>query len=212
MLRKDLGQMNVMGFARYRAKDGADPSDLIAAARSWQKDFLSKQPGIALHCFLQNQSGDFADAILAVDEADFAAMSEAHLKAESSRAFMDLLDLGSIRLCKNLLLQPLKCIPESFACIEFGTFRAKAGAGFSEKRLLSAAYQVRQDYLSNFPENRAHLIGKVEDETYSEICFVETSGAAREICGGYMTESACQPLLSLFDPKSVDLDFWHVLA
>lgn len=212
MLRKDLGEMKVMGFARYRAKDEVNPAELIGAARRWQKEFLEKQPGIAMHCFLGNLTGEYADAILATDETAFAEMSEAHMQAESSRAFMDLLEPGSIRLCKNILQQPLDAIPEGFCAIEFGTFRPKGGNGFNEGALNAAAARVKQEYLSRFPESRAHRIGKIDGETYSEICFVETVGAAREICAGYINEDACLPLLSLFDPESVDLDFWHVLA
>lgn len=212
MLRKDLGPMKVMGFARYRAKEGVDPAALIAAARRWQKEFLDQQPGIAMHCFLGNLAGEYADAILATDEAAFAAMAEAHMKANSSLAFMELLETDSIRLCRNLLQQPLDVIPDGFAAIEFGTFRARAADDFSDEKLKAAADRVRREYLSRFPESRAHRIAKVDGETYSEICFVETSGAARDICAGYVTEEACRPLLSLFDPDSVDLDFWHVLA
>ena len=212
MLRKDLGPMKVMGFARYEAKPGVGAPELIAAARRWQKEFLNDQPGIAFHCFLGNAAGGYADAILARDEASFAAMSEAHLQAPSSRAFMELLDTGSIRLCLNRLMIDLEVVPDGFSAIEFGTFRPKEVGGFSEEVLTAASRRIEQEYLAAFPETRAHLMARAGENTYSEICFVETEGAAREICAGYVSHAACAPLLNLFDPASVDLDFWHVLA
>lgn len=212
MLRKDQGPMKVMGFARYDAKPGVGAPELIAAARQWQKEFLSHQPGVAFHCFLGNASGGYADAVLARDEASFAAMSEAHMQAPSSRAFMDLLDPGSIRLCLNRLMEDLDAVPEGFAAIEFGTFRPEDDGSFSEEALMAASRRIEQEYLATLPETRAHLMARAGENAYSEICFVETEGAAREICGGYVSSAACAPLLSLFDPASVDLDFWHVLA
>ncbi|MGX1496033.1 hypothetical protein ACSSV1_001054 [Labrenzia sp. MBR-25] len=212
MLRKDLGPMKVMGFARYEAKPGVGLPELIAAARLWQKEFLSNQPGIAFHCFLGNATGGYADAILARDEASFAAMSEAHMQAASSRAFMELLEPGSIRLCLNRLMLDLDAVPEGFSAIEFGTFRPNKDGGFSEEALMAASRRIEQEYLAALPEARAHLMARAGDDTYSEICLVETEGAAREICAGYVSNAACAPLLNLFDPDSVDLDFWHVLA
>ena len=201
MLRKNLGPMSVMGFARYNAKAGVDTGELILAARRWQHEFLGNQPGIAMHCFLGNAAGGFADAILATDESAFAAMGEAHMQAPSSKAFMGMLDIESIRLCRNVLLKDLGTIPTDFSAIEFGTFSPKPNSDFSEKRLLDASEAVETGYLAKFPESRAHLMGKVDEATYSEICFVETSGAAREICGGYLGNDVCAPLLDLFDPK-----------
>lgn len=212
MLHKEIGPMCVMGFARYEAREGVKAAELIAAARKWQKDFLAHQPGIAMHCFLGNSKGHYADAILATAGDDFAAMAEAHMQAPSSKAFMELLQLDSIRLCRNELLMPLQSVPQGFAALEFGTFRPKQGNGFTEDALRSASDRVERDYLVHYPETRAHLMARAGEGTYSEICFVETEGAAREICGGYVTSEACAPLLELFDPASVDLDFWHVLA
>ncbi|MHA7777620.1 hypothetical protein [Roseibium sp. M-1] len=212
MLRKDLGPLTVMGFARYQAKEGVEVPDLIAAARAWQKEFLARQPGIAMHCFLGNSKGHYADAILATGGEAFAAMAEAHMQAPSSRAFMELLQVDTIRLCQNALMTPLTVVPEGFAAIEFGTFRPKAGNGFSEEALMAASDRVESGFLAHHPESRVHVMARAGEETYSEICFVESEGAAREICGGYLSSEACAPLLALFDPDSVDLDFWHVLA
>ncbi|MDB6181620.1 hypothetical protein [Paracoccus fistulariae] len=212
MLRKNIGPVTVMGFARYSAKPDVDPADLIAATRLWQRDFLAHQPGIAMHCFLGNLKGEFADAILATDEASFIAMAQEHPNAPSTRPVMDLLDRDSIRLTKNNLLGGPVPLPVEFSCVEFGTFTPKDLKSFSEEALLDASSNVESAYLANFDEAKSHFVARVDESIYSEIAFVETSGAAREICGGYMDNKDCTPMLEMFDPKSVDLDFWHVLA
>jgi hypothetical protein len=212
MLRKDIGSVAVMGFARYSAKPGVDPTELIAAARVWQKEFLENQPGIAMHCFLGNMKGEFADAILATDEEAFLAMAQKHPNEPSSAPLMKMLDTNTIRLAKNDLLGQPKSLPEGFSCIEFGTFNPKDPASFSETDLMAASDKLEQTYLSRFDETKSHFIGRIDENTYSEIAFVETSGAAREICAGYTENDDCSPMLVMFDPDTVDLDFWHVLA
>lgn len=211
MLNRDLGPVTVMGFARYHKKTGVDSAELIAAAREWQTSFLGEQPGIAMHCFLGNLIGEFADAILATDQQSFLAMAQAHPDAPSSIRFMDMLDKDSIQLKQNSLLGGPKPVPTGFSCVEFGTFAPK-DAVFSEDRMMAASDRIERDYLAGFSEAKAHFMGKIDDSTYSEIAFVETSGAARCICNGYIGNETCMPLLDLFDPISVDLDFWHVLA
>lgn len=212
MLRKNIGPVTVMGFARYSAKPGVDPVKLIEAARVWQMKFLAHQPGIAMHCFLGNMSGEFADAILATDEASLAAMAQEHPNAPASAPLMEMLDTSSIRLTKNNLLGGPQPLPVGFSCIEFGTFAPKEPGLFSEPGLLAASGQIEQTYLSRFEEAKSHFIGRIDETSYSEIAFVETSGAAREICAGYVDDDDCNSMLEMFDPRSVDLDFWHVLA
>ncbi|MEH6631362.1 MAG: hypothetical protein V7776_11065 [Halopseudomonas aestusnigri] len=210
MLRKDLGPLSMMGFARYEKREGVDTEDLIEAALNWRHDFLEKQEGIAMHCFLANTKGQFADAIMAVDEKAFMAMSENHPKASSSQAFMQLLKPESIRLTPNKILKSEVLVPKDFSCIEFGTF--SPNNNFSEPLMLNISSKIEEKYLSNFSEPRAHFMGRVDEKTYSEIAFVENLGMARQICNGYIQDDTCMELLSIFDPKSVELDFWYKLA
>lgn len=212
MLELNPGPVSVMGFARYHLMEGVASADLVAAARDWQRSFLAKQPGIVMHRFLGNLKGDFADAILATDAASFGEMAKRHPDAPSSIPLMEMLDKDSIRLTLNTLMGGPKPVPEHFSCVEFGTFKPKARTTFSEAKMMAASERIEQGYLSRFSETRAHFMGRIDDSTYSEIAFVETSGAARAICNGYVADPDCAPLLEQFDPASVDLDFWHVLA
>lgn len=202
----------IMGFARYDKKPGIDTADLIATAIDWRQTFLRKQPGIRAHYFLGNDKGQFADAILATDGNSFDAMSAGHMDQASSQTFMDMLDPASIRLCRNELLTTPLHPPVHFACIEFGTFRLAETEDTNIESLRAASNRIEDKYLSSFPEIQAHAIGKAGDDLYAEITFATTSGAARQICGGYVGNPDCQPLLDMADPASMDLDFWHLLA
>ncbi len=212
MLKKDLGPLKMMGLARYEKRDGVETEAMIEAALNWRHDFLDKQEGIAMHCFLSSTKGQFADAILATDQAAFMAMSENHPKFESSQAFMELLKPESIRLTPNMLLKDNIQVPDDFSCIEYGTFSKDDSKEFTEAGMLDITSRIEEKYLSKFSEPRAHIMGKVDDDTYSEIAFVENLGMARRICNGYIVDGTCLELLSIFDPESVDLDFWFKLA
>lgn len=212
MMKKDLGPVSVMGFARYAKRDGVATEQLIEACLAWRHQFLDHQDGIAMHCFLGNLNGQFADAMLAVDYAAFERTSKRHPEAESSQAFMELLEPDSLRLAASEILKSDFEVPKDFSCVEFGTFRPRTDNGFSEAAMLRASRRIETDYLSRFSEPRAHFLGRTDENTYSEIAFVETLGAARRICNGYNGDDSCRALLAMFDPASVDLDFWHVLA
>jgi hypothetical protein len=212
MMKKSLGPLTMMGFSRYEKLENVETEELIGACLDWRRKFLDKQDGIAMHCFLGNIKGQFADAILAVNQKSYLDMAERHSEDASSEAFMALLNPESIRLMPNLILKQGVEVPTDFSCIEFGTFQPKQDSGFSETEMLSVSGKVEDEYLANYSQPREHFLGKIDDNTYSEISFVQTLGAAREICNGYVENPVCGELLAMFDPESVDLDFWFVLA
>lgn len=212
MLIRDLGPVSIMGFARYRLNKDVDPRSFVSAARSWRTHFLAQQDGIAMHCLLGNLSGEFADVIFATDNAAFSAMSEAHMQHPSSTDLMAMLDKESIQLTRNELIGGPHSLPAGFSCMEFGSFKPKDTASFSEKTMVTASTRIERNYLSRFGASRAHFMGKTGEHSYSEITFVETLGEAQEICHGYVNDDDCQPLLNMMDPASVDLDFWYLLA
>jgi hypothetical protein len=212
MLKRDLGPVSIMGFARYRLNKDADPRSFVSAARTWQTHFLAQQDGIAMHCLLGNLNGEFADIIFATDNAAFAAMSEAHMQHPSSTDLMAMLDKDSIRLIRIELIEGPHSLPTGFSCMEFGSFRPKDKSSFTEEKMMEASTQIEQNYLSQFSAPKAHFMGRTSEHGYSEITFVETLGEAQEICHGYVNDADCQPLLNLMDPASVDLDFWYLLA
>ncbi|MEO1386375.1 MAG: hypothetical protein AAFV85_03245 [Cyanobacteria bacterium J06634_6] len=202
----------VMGFTRYEKRENATSEALISASMNWQRDFLSQQEGVVMHSLLGNLKGQFADAILAVDSAAYANMTEQYMKDDSAQALMALIEPESIRPAQNLILKQGVQAPSDFSCIEFGTFQTKENADFSESKMLAVSKRLEEGYIAKFPQSREHFLSKVDEDTYSEIAFVQTMGAAREICNGYLEDSIGQELLSMLEPTSFDLDFWFVLV
>lgn len=211
MAQQTASTPTVMGFTRYEKKKNEKSEDLIQASMEWQRNFLKKQSGVVMHRLLGNLRGQFADAILAVDKASFVKMTEQYKEDASSKALMELIEPGSIKPMLNLILKEVQ-VPTDFSCIEFGTLQPKKDSGFSEAAMLAASKRLEDEYLASYSQARAHCLGKIDENTYSEIAFVKTLGAAREICNGYLSNDICGKLLAMFDPASFDLDFWFVLA
>ncbi len=212
MLIRPNAAARVMGFARYERLERAAPEDVLAAALHWQEDFLAAQDGIVFHAFLGNLSGQFADVILACDEASFDAMSKNHPTAQSSRDFMALLDPASIRLRRNIILKDGIMPPTDFSCVEFGTFRLSESVDATADDVQRASDRIDATYLKGSANTRAHFVSQIDERTFSETVFGQTMAATRRICAGYVGEPDCEELLGLFDPRSVDLDFWFPLA
>ncbi|MEO0516257.1 MAG: hypothetical protein AAF171_03040 [Cyanobacteria bacterium P01_A01_bin.116] len=212
MLKEFVDTPTVMGFTRYERREDTKPEDFIQASREWQRNFLKKQSGIVMHRLLGNLRGQFADAIFAVDRASFSNMTEQYKENPSSKALMALIDPESIKPILNLILKEEVQVPANFSCIEFGTLQPRQDGDFSETAMLVASKRLEDEYISNHPQAISHFIGKIDENTYSEIAFAQTLGAASEICNGYLSNAVCGEFLEMFDPASFDLDFWFVLA
>ncbi|SFT95002.1 hypothetical protein SAMN05444141_105239 [Pseudovibrio denitrificans] len=210
MLLKQNSTASVMGFARYSRKPEIEPAELVAAARNWQKSYLAKQDGILMHAFVGNLAGEFADVILASDAAAFANMSQNFSNDESSRTFHSMLDERTIKLTQIRLLDNAFQVPTGFSSIEIGKLALRGVDG--EEEMLASAAQLKSNYLSRFPEAKAHVMGHINGDNYAEVAFAENIGAGREICYGYLQDESGQNFLKHFDQTSFDLDFWFVLA
>lgn len=207
----DKSEPTVMGFARYRLNDGATTEQLIDSSWSLKQNFLSQRQGIVGHWLLGNIAGEFADAILAVDENAFDSMSAAYATNEHTKAVLSLIDPGTIRLSKNNILKPGVKAPTDFACIEYGTFKPKLDGEFSTAALLAASKNIEEQYLSQSTNTIEHFMAQIDADTYAEVAFGKTLGQTRRTCFGYLENPVCQELLNLYDPETADLDFWYVL-
>lgn len=125
---------------------------------------------------------------------------------------MEMLDVGTIRLTKNNLLGGVKSVPRGFAAVEFGTFSVRDKTAFSEDELVVASDKMEAGYLSHFDATKAHFMGRIDDQTYSEITFAETTGTALHMREDYAENETCRALLEFAAPETVDIDLWHLLA
>lgn len=52
MLNQTASPLTVIGFTRYEKRASFKPEDLIQTSINWRRNFLEKQPGIAMHLLL----------------------------------------------------------------------------------------------------------------------------------------------------------------
>lgn len=212
MLRKSEGPVRVMGFARYQKRADVETARLIDAALAWQETFLRPMDGILFHAFLGNLNGGFADIILARDDQSFEGMLKAYDDAESAKTFMALLEPGTVQLSHNQILKQIVSPPDTFSCVEFGTFKIADGSNASEQDVLAISERIESEYLDQSDNTRLHYIGRDAENRFCEVTFGRSLGETKRMCEGYVGHPVCQPLLDLCDPASLDLDFWYLLA
>jgi len=94
----------------------------------------------------------------------------------------------------------------SFVGIEFCTFKLKNGA--SEEKMLEAAKNMDQKFLSREHGFLGHGVLKGKDETYVDLAFATSQEKAEEICGKWMENEFALKYLEFIDSESVDLSFW----
>lgn len=94
----------------------------------------------------------------------------------------------------------------SFVGIEFCTFRLKEGA--SEEKMLEAAKNMEQEFLSKEHGFLGHGVLKGKGETYVDLAFATSQELAEKICGKWMENEFALKYLEFIDSESVDLSFW----
>ena len=95
----------------------------------------------------------------------------------------------------------------SFVGMEFCTFMLKEGA--SEAKMLEAAKNMEQEFLSKEPGFLGHGVLKGKDGTYVDLAFATSQQKAEAICGKWMENEFALKYLEFIDSESVDLSFWQ---
>jgi len=95
----------------------------------------------------------------------------------------------------------------SFVGMEFCTFRLKEGA--SEAKMLEAAKNMEQEFLSKEQGFLGHGVLKGKDRTYVDLAFATSQQKAEAICGKWMENEFALKYLEFIDSESVDLSFWQ---
>ncbi len=93
----------------------------------------------------------------------------------------------------------------SFVGVEFATFKLQNGA--SEKKMLEAAKNMEQEFLSKEDGFLGHGILKGEDNIYVDLAFATSKKKAEEICGKWMENEFALKYLKFIDSESVNMGF-----
>lgn len=95
----------------------------------------------------------------------------------------------------------------AFVGVEFCTFRLKEGA--SEAKMLEAAKNMEQEFLSKEHGFLGHGVLKGKDGAYVDLAFATSQQQAEAICGKWMENEFALKYLEFIDSDTVDLSFWQ---
>ncbi len=207
-----MNNIKAMIFAKFVKKDGVSIDEIMTASLKFQKNFIANQEGVSFHCLLSNLKGELADVVFAEDQNTLTSLMSNFEADPHAKSMMELIDGSSVKHYQSIILKEGFAMPEYFSCLEFGTFCIKDKETFNEEKMLNTSNEIEETYLNNHAASLGHFMGRIDDLTYSEVAFGTSIGHTKSICYGYLENSTCQKLLNMYDPKSMDLDFWYPLA
>lgn len=209
MIRVSDASVQAMEFTTFRKKENVTDDELLMAVLGFEQ-VLSKQNGIVFHCLVRNYSNQYANIVLA-SSMDVVKSLERDLGGHPQvQEFFELIDMTTVNIEYHEIHKQEFCVPVHFSCIEKGLFSLKDPQDF--KRLISISGSIEKGYLDDFENTQGHFIGVTGENRYSEITFGQSLAQTKKICTGYFEKPICLELLNMADEKTMELDFWYVIA
>ena len=212
MIRLQESQANVMEFTKFEKAENVTNEDFITSVMKFEKEYLSIKKGIVFHCLVRNLKGEYANILFADSMNTLKEIERGFMDNEASNNFMGNINPKTVKIYHHEILKENFQVPENFACFEHGTFAPKEEIDFIENDLIAVSDQIEKQYLNTFENSLGHFVGKINNERYSEIVFGKTLGKTREICYGYFGIEPGMKMLNMFNSKTMNLDFWYLLA
>lgn len=210
MIKKGRKNAEVMEFTSFKKKENVTDDELIQAVIQFEIDILTKQKGIIFHCLVRNFNNEYANVLFADNMDSINRLLKAVNENDSAKHFFSLIESESVNMTFHKIEKQKFLIPEHFSCVEQGTFSLKNKNDF--ENLIKVSNTIEEEYLNKFENTKAHFIGTVSENLYSEVTFGETLGKTKEACFGYMENVFCKPLLEMADEATMKLDFWYLIA
>jgi len=209
MIRLSNESPKVMEFTSFRKKENVTDDELLFALLKFEK-VLSAQKGLIFHCLMRNFSNEYANVLFAAAMSDLKELENNLGKDEDVIQFFELIEMTTTKIEFHEILDNKFIIPSSFSCIEKGLFSLKNKE--DKSKLITTSLEIEENYLSTFSNTKAHFIGKIKENEFSEITIGETLGATKQICMGYLENESCKKMLALIDESTMQLDFWYLIA
>jgi hypothetical protein len=209
MIRVSDNFAKAMEFTSFKKKETVTDDELINAVMKFET-VLSKQSGVIFHCLVRNFKNEYSNVLFVTEIDDLRKLEENVMQLQEAQDFFKLIDEQSIRMAFHEILKDDFLVPNHFSCFECGTFELKNKN--ENLKLLTVSESIEKKYLYTFENTRAHFIGSVKENRFSEITIGETLGKTKEICFGYFNNQFCKPLLEMADETTMDLDFWYLIA
>lgn len=198
-----------MEFTSFKKKETITDDELINAVLKFET-VLAKQNGVIFHCLVRNFENEYANVLFVTEIEDLKRLEENLIQLQEAQDFFRLIDEKSIKITVHKILKDDFKVPSLFSCVECGTFQLKNQD--ENLKLLAISENIEKEYLNTFENTKAHFIGSVQENRFSEITLGETLGKTKEICFGYFNNQFCKPLLEMTDETTVKLDFWYLIA
>ncbi len=212
MLRLNQVKPTVMEFTTFTKADDITDEDFISLVMKFESDYLKNQSGLIFHCLVRNLKSEYANLLFAEDMQSITNIGNGFSSSDTAKEFMKSIKPQTVKIHYHKILKDNFKIPENFSCFEHGTFTPKDNSDFFEANLLSVSEQIENTHLNTFENTLSHFIGKIDNETYSEITFGKTLGGTKEICYGYLNNESGMKMMSMCDPETMDLGFWYIIA
>lgn len=210
MIQQINGKATVMEFTSFSKKNKVSDDELIQAVLQFERSFLSHQKGVVFHCLVRNLNNEYANVLFAENMETLKEIEKSAPQNPYATHFFGQINPGSIQMNFQTIEKGNFEVPEHFACVEYGTFSLKNKSDF--KSLLSVSDNIEQQYLFKSENTKAHFIGRISENHFSEVTFGSTLGKTKEVCFGYMENEHCQPMLEMADETTMKLDFWYLIA
>ena len=209
MIRVSNNFAKAMEFTSFKKKETVTDDELINTVLEFET-VLGKQSGVIFHCLVRNFENEYANVLFVTELDDLKKLEENVMKLSEAQDFFKLIDEQSIKITFHKILKADFEVPNHFSCVECGTFALKNDN--ENHKLLTVSKNIEKEYLNTFENTKAHFIGSVKENRFSEITIGETLGKTKEICFGYFNNQFCKPLLEMADETTMELDFWYLIA
>jgi len=210
MIKKSQEKVEVMEFTSFKKKENVTDEELIQAVIQFETSFLTNQEGVSFHCLVRNFNNEYANVLFANNMTSIHKLLEDAKSNNSAKYFFSLIDNESVKMTFHKIEKENFMIPDYFSCVEHGIFSLKNKNEFDH--LMNVSNTIEKEYLNKLKNTKAHFIGTVSENLYSEITFGETLGKTKEACFGYIDNEFCKPLLEMADETTMSLDFWYLIA
>jgi len=209
MIRVSNNFAKAMEFTSFKKKETVTDDELINAVLKFET-VLEKQTGVIFHCLVRNFKNEYANVLFVTEIDNLKNLEKKIMALSEAQDFFKLIDEPSIKMTFHAILKDDFKVPNDFSCVEYGTFSLKdKNENFT---LLKISEDIEKEYLTTFENTKAHFIGSIAENRFSEVTMGKTLGKTKEICFGYFTNPFCKPLLEMADETTMELDFWYLIA
>ncbi|MFD2037519.1 hypothetical protein ACFSKL_22185 [Belliella marina] len=209
MIRVSNNFAKAMEFTSFKKKETVTDDELINAVLRFET-VLGKQSGVISHCLVRNFKNEYANVLFVTEFDDLKKLEKNMMQLQEAQDFFSLIDEQSVKMTFHKILKDDFQVPDHFSCVECGTFALKNES--DNLKLLTISEGIEKEYLDTFENTKAHFIGSIKGNRFSEITIGETLGKTKEICFGYFNNPFCKQLLEIADEKTMELDFWYLTA